>query len=555
MTPSERPDDRLSKAEQACVDELCDAFEAEWQRLARPKIEEYIDGAKLEIRSQLLEELVKIDHHWRLQESDPDVIRSEYVRRFPGDTKIVEQILGSSDSQTSQAPHPSLLPNNTSLGPFLNLRQIGEGGFGVVFRAWDSRHQRDVALKIPRFVHSISGPDLNRFLREAKSAGRLDHSGIARVWDSGTISGIAYIAYQFVDGENLKARFDEVNGWPTSQVVTFIRRLAEAVHFAHEHDIVHRDIKPSNILVTADGRPVLTDFGLALATSGDATRSLAARVGTIDYMSPEQASGAGPNIDRRADLWSLGVVTYQLLANELPFHGATDVEVLRSIQRDDPKALRVARRDVSLDLSGLVMRCLQKRPDDRLASCGFLADELGRMERGEPILSRPISFVERSYRWTRRNRRAVATFSAILLATVFGTWSWTGWILANREGENAVQELQIELESAKVIRRELLGSVLRGGSSNLNLTNEDLLFVEERFLTTTNGDVRNKAAELMLSHERFRTPRFRAEQPDRQRCLELLRTMAGDETIEEEFRARLSNALKELEEPMSNEPR
>ncbi len=529
-------------ADQAQIDQLCDEFEAAWKRLIRPRIEEYLDAADSRLRSQLLEELVRIDHHWRLQESNPDVIRKEYARRFPGDADLISQWLNFEDSPDASA----LFPNQTSLGPFLNLQKIGEGGFGVVFRAWDSRHQRDVALKIPRFGHELSPQDLSRFLREAKAAGSLDHPGIARVWDSGTTAGVSYIAYQFIDGENLKVRFDEIAKRSPIEIATFVRRLAEAVHFAHEHDIVHRDIKPSNILLSSVDRPVLTDFGLALATGADATRSLAARVGTLDYMSPEQASGASASVDGRTDLWSLGVLLHELLVGRRPFQADSDLELLRTIQQDEPRRLRAIDPSIPLDLDVLVMRCLQKQPAKRLSSCQFLAEELERVERGEPIQSRPISFVERALRWSNRNRRAVATFGLILLATVFGTWSWSGWLRATQEKENQVQQLQIRIETGNARRRELLREILKRDTPQIQLVEEDLVFIERVFLGTDDPAVRRHAALVLMSNHYFETERFLTGSVRLQKCIESIGKVLAEGGLEDRMARQLDKSLKSL---------
>lgn len=545
MTSSSEHADQISAADHARIDDVCDAFESDWQRLALPKIESYLEGIDPELRARLFAELIKIDHHWRLEQADSDRIRSEYARRFPNDMEAVERVIGT----TSLPDEMALFPNHASLGPFLNLRRIGEGGFGVVFRAWDSRHRRDVALKIPRFGHELSEHDLNRFLREAKSAGSLDHPGIARVWDSGTVAGVTYIAYQFVEGENLKVRIDEIAGGATMRIVAFVRQLAEAVQFAHENGIVHRDIKPSNILVTADSRPVLTDFGLALTTNAavaDATRSLATRVGSLDYMSPEQASGTSASVDGRADLWSLGVLTYELLTGERPFFGETDIEQMRAIQQDDPKRMRSVRHKIPLDLKVLVNRCLQKRPKDRLESCGFFAEELARIERGEPIQSRPVTFMERSVRWCGRNQRAVAALAVIFLATIFGTWSFSGWLFAKWENESAAKQYEVRIAAGDERRREIIGEFLAKDASEVRLSNIELQYAEERFLMTKDLAVRRRAATLLLRHNRLNRNYFPSHDPSSQRCTEVLEELVHDEELEGAIKVELQTALEEI---------
>lgn len=547
MTSSSKRAEEISPADRALIDDLCDEFESDWRRIARPGLEQYLENVGPELRSRLFAELIKIDHHWRLEQADPERIRGEYARRFPDQMEAVERVIGATDSADGMA----LFPNQATLGPFLNLRRIGEGGFGVVFRAWDSRHRRDVALKIPRFGHELSEHDLNRFLREARSAGSLDHPGIARVWDSGTVAGVTYIAYQFVDGENLKLRIDEIAGGPTSRIVTFIRQLAEAVHFAHEHGVVHRDIKPSNILLTEENQPVLTDFGLALVTDAaadDATRSLATRVGSLDYMSPEQASGTSASADGRADLWSLGVLTYELLTGERPFFGETDIEQLRAIQQDDPKRMRSIRRKIPLDLKVLVSRCLQKRPKDRLESCGFFAQELARIERGEPIRSRPVTFMERSARWCGRNPRAVAALAVVLLATTFGTWSWSGWLFAKWENEIAVKQLEVRIAAGNQRRREMLGEFLAKDASEIRLSNVDLQIAEEQFLTTDDVAARRRSATLLLRHNRLNRNYFPSYDPGSERCVAALRKLLDDMDLDESIRVEFETCLAEIED-------
>lgn len=545
MKSSSESGEQVSATDRVQIDELCDSFEAEWQRQAFPKIESFLSEVDPRLRASLLNELIQIDHHWRTEVADATVIRDEYFQRFPEDTDVIQSVLGdSSDDQSA----PMLLSSRSSLGPFINMERIGEGGFGVVFRAWDSRHRREVALKIPRFGHEVSADDLNRFLREAKAAGSLDHPGIARVWGSGTISGVTYIAYQFIEGENLKVRLDDIANRTPAEIVRFVRQLAEAVHFAHEHGIIHRDIKPSNILLTSDDRPVLTDFGLALTTGADATRSIAGRVGTLDYMSPEQARGGSHYVDGRADLWSLGVLTYQLLTKTVPFVAASDVELLRTIQQDEPKRMLSIRKDVPLDVDVLVTRCLQKRSRDRLPTCGFFAAELERVERGEPILSRPVSFIERTIRWCARNMRVVAAFSVLTLATIFGTWSWAGWFFANKENKSVVKVLNIQMEAGNVLRREIIGDFLEDEVTGMNLRGNDLRYVESRFYTTDDPAVRHRAAKVLLKHDSFGPVALPSDDVRIERCMALLQMVIDDPQTKEELKAKLQKAAESLAE-------
>ena len=452
--------------ELAVIDELCDQFEAAWRRVDAPRVEEFVERVDESLRPMAESELRKIDRHWR---SSVTTVASP------------------------QEPVGALAPESNGLGPFRDLQRIGEGAYGVVYRAWDSRHNRVVALKLPRFGFDLAGADLDRFLREARSAGSLDHPSIARVWDSGRIAGVTYIACQFIEGENLRERLSEFHAWPPRRVAGLVRQVAEAAQAAHDRGVIHRDIKPSNLLLTANDRPVLTDFGLALARGGDDTRSFATHVGTLDYMPPEQASGDSARVDERADVWSLGVLLYELLTGHKPFGGASDIEALRSLLRDEPQPPRRLRRDVPRDLDVLTLRCLEKRREDRLSSCALLAEELGRVERGEPILSRPVSSVERVARWSRNNPRPIGAFAAILFATAFGAWSWGGWVSDLRRSENTVQQLRIEVESERAQRRELLRSALM--DRPLELSEADIEYLETVSEETDNRDLSALAAE------------------------------------------------------------
>lgn len=510
----------LSATEREQLDQACDTFESHWQQHTLPKLEDALAGRNEPLRSVLFAELLKIEIYWRTQAGDNERLRSELLQRFPEGRTTIEQILG-----TEQTDKKSLAMTADSLGHFENLEKIGDGGFGIVFRAWDARHQRYVALKIPRFVHQLAGRELEEFFREAKAAGSLDHPNIARVWDSGTTAGVTYIAYQLVEGENLKVRLSEFRELTPMQIVGFVRQLAEAVDYAHQQGIIHRDIKPSNVLLASENQPVLTDFGLALAVGGDATRSLAARIGTLDYMSPEQATGAQDAIDHRTDLWSLGVLLYELLTGESPFRGATDLELCQNICNGAFRRLRQLRRGVPKDLEIVVERCLQKRPDDRLSSCGELADELARIESGHPIHSRQVSFVERSWRWCQRNPRPVFAFAAILAATVFGSWSWGLRLAENQQNENVVQQLQLQLEVKNVERRDLLSQLLRADATKVSLLEQDYEFLVGRMLTSDDEQEQLLCLEILVRNEQLQPQRFSVGSPQRTAVSELLKRL------------------------------
>lgn len=533
-------EEQLTPAERLQLDAACDAFEDQWRSHQWPQLEDFLNVYQEPFQSLLLKELLRIEAFWRAKATDPKRLRDDFLARFPNRQRTVDGVLGVA----SQTSNESRLQSD-SLGPFRQLEKIGDGGFGIVFRAWDTRHQRPVALKIPRFGHQLTGHELEQFLREAKAAGSLDHPSIARVWDSGTTAGVTYIAYQLVEGENLKTRFAEFAKRSPLQIAEFVRQLANAVQYAHERGIIHRDIKPSNVLLTADDRPILTDFGLALATGGDATRSLAGRIGTLDYMSPEQAVGAQDEVDERTDLWSLGVVLYELLTGELPFQGVTDIQLCSNICDAPYKRPRLLRREIPRDLEVIVDRCLQKRTGDRLASCGQLAEELERIESGRPIRSRRVSFVERAIRWCQRNPRPLVAFLMILLATVFGSWSWGLRLSENRQNENVVQQLQLQLEVKNIERRELLSELMGTEPAKIQLLERDIDFLIGKLLASTDLQERLFCAEVLARNEALRPNRFEGNEPRRVSMAAILEELVAG-NLDAELRTLLQAALNEL---------
>ncbi|MEZ6101304.1 MAG: serine/threonine-protein kinase [Pirellulaceae bacterium] len=544
--------DGLNRGQLEQLDALCDQFEADWQRATSPCIESFLDKLGIAVdraasdnvepfHRALLEELISIDLHWRARHSDVRRLHADYSRRFPCCAPFLRGLIQHQNGLTS-SPLPS--SPTRALGPFREMEKIGEGGFGVVFRAWDSRHGRWVALKLPRFGSGFGNTDLHRFLREARAAGSLDHPGIARVWDSGQVEGMTYIAYQFVEGDDLKTRLSEIAGLTPQKIAAFVAALADAAHFAHQRGIIHRDIKPSNVLLDADNQPVLTDFGVAIAIADDVTRSWAVRVGTLDYMSPEQASGNRDHLDHRTDLWSIGVVLYELLSGKRPFEGDSDAELIDRIAHSEPKRLRIVNRLIPRDLETIVARCLEKSPGDRLVSCGVLASELQRIARGEPIESRPVSFVERSGRWCQRNPKALATFLAVLLATTFGTFSWAWRLTDARKNETAVRELNLAIEAKDIERRRLIRDILLQHVDMLNFADDDLPYIETLMFDPEFTSVQRQAVNILLQRRFLSASRWEGTDR-RQKAAQILREFPRD-ALDPDTRNYLESVLAAL---------
>ncbi|MCA9322309.1 MAG: SUMF1/EgtB/PvdO family nonheme iron enzyme [Planctomycetes bacterium] len=375
---------------------------------------------------------------------------------------------------TRPAPDSFLFGGNR-LGPYRIVELLGRGGQGEVYLAEDLRLSRRLALKIlpPQFARN---PVVKaRFHREAELSSKLDHPGICTIYDFGKADGLAYIAMRFVEGSSLAmkivgARADgdseasfvplvdetEIQTKEVStraprkragdEVLLLIQRCAEALHVAHEAGLVHRDIKPGNIMVGVDGRPVILDFGLA-RDLGDESQGLTMTgdvLGTPAYMSPEQMKGA--TVDRRTDLFSLGVVLYECVTMQRPFRGMT-FEALRKDLLDelptDPRKLNGALPD---DLAVVLEVALEKDPKRRYQSAKDLAEDLRRVRQLQPILARPPSRFLRFRRWAQRNPVLAASLSLIFLSLLGGLLLTVHFLGASKE---QARKLDASLEETR----------------------------------------------------------------------------------------------------------
>ena len=275
----------------------------------------------------------------------------------------------------------------------------------------------------------------------------LDHAGIVRVYDVGESDGVHFFTMAFVDGQSLAERLRE-SPLPPREAAELVARAAEIVQFAHDHGVVHRDLKPGNILLDVEGRPHITDFGLAKRLYADEELTNTGQVlGTPAFMPPEQARGDG-EIERPADVYALGAILFTALSGRAPFQAATPIDTLRQVIDEESPSLRTLNHDLPLDLETICRKCLEKNPSDRYESSAHLADDLQRWLSGEPILARRLNVMERTLKWARKRPATAALLAVSLLAMAgFGGLVVAG--LNNEQLRQAIEETDIARKEAE----------------------------------------------------------------------------------------------------------
>ena len=266
---------------------------------------------------------------------------------------------------------------------------LGRGGMAEVYKARQLSVGRIVALKLIRQDHRHRQTYRERFQREAQTVAKLSHPNIVTIYEVQEHAGSPYFTMEYVPGGSLKAKLEasHSHGLPPREAAACLQQVAEAVQYAHERGVLHRDLKPENILVDRDGKPKVSDFGLAKSLESDERLTQTGQqVGTLPYMSPEQISSAVGDVSTRTDVYALGVTLYELLTGELPFRTNGLVELHRDILESEPRFSAVEGTRISLDLRTICLKCLEKQPEHRYARAGELAEDLSCYLAGRPIV-------------------------------------------------------------------------------------------------------------------------------------------------------------------------
>jgi WD40 repeat protein/tetratricopeptide (TPR) repeat protein len=359
------------------------------------------------------------------------------------------------DGEPADGDEPEL-PRGTQVryfGDYELRRVLGRGGMGVVYKAQQLSLNRPVALKMIRAGLWAGDDEVRRFKNEAEAVANLDHPRIVTIHEVGQHDGRHYFSMRLVEGPGLDRRLEELAAEPR-EAAHLVAEVARAVHHAHQRGILHRDLKPSNILLDGEGRPHVTDFGLAKRIEGDGSLSVSGSiVGTPSYMSPEQAAGSRRGVTTATDVYGLGALLYAALTASPPFQADSVVETLQQVQERQPESPSKVNGKVRRDLEVICLKCLEKDPKRRYGSAEAVAEDLERFLRGEPILARRTSIPERALKWARRRPAIAALVAVVHVVALLGlagiVWQWRAAVrardaeaLANRSLDGANRSLE-----------------------------------------------------------------------------------------------------------------
>ncbi len=415
----------------------------------------------------------------RVSEAGGSPDRSALLRQFPEFAAELKQFFAQRDHLNRLADpirefgddlFKSVVPGQqlNYVGNYELLEEVARGGMGVVYKARQTTLGRIVAVKMIVSGRLANARDVQRFQSEAQAAASLQHPTIVSIHEVGQHEGWHYFSMDYVEGHDLSTVL-RLNLLPAKTAATYVHKMAEAIHYAHQQGILHRDLKPSNILIDRQSQVHITDFGLAMRVEGDLGLTQTGQIlGTPSYMPPEQAQGKRVLIGPASDVYALGAILYECLTGRPPFRAESVIKTIEQVIHSDAVSPRTLNMAIPRDLETICLKCLEKEPHRRYGTAQLLADDLERFLGGEPIVARPARALERSVKWVRRHPMPAAFMVSSLVASLALVGMGIGFYY-NAQLDTANSQLRSSNQQLEAAR-----DTLESSNQKLSLTSAEL---------------------------------------------------------------------------------